>query len=164
MRSSSLAAKSQHGLLLSPLCSVLQNHCFSFIGCNLELLQISQPPPSPELLCFVFCVSLDSAVFSRSHRNMASKGDLGSSKALCDFIPQSFSGCLLHMCPEPGTHCAMGGGVWKRDDNTKTHYIFGSLCSYPSERRWAYLLIKTQHFLQFPLVSERSLLRGFKPE
>lgn len=161
MRSSSSAAKSQQGLLLSPLCCVLQNHCFSFIGCNLELLQISQPPPSPELLFFVFCVSLDSAVFSR---NMASKGDLGLSKPLCDFIPQSFSRCLLHMCPESGTYCAMGGGVWKRDDNTKTHYIFGSLHSCPSERRRAYLLIKTQHFLQFPLVSERSLLRGFKPE
>lgn len=164
MRSSSSAAKSQLGLLRSPLCCVLQNHCFSFIGCNLELLRISQPPPSPELLFFVFCVSLDSAVYSRSPRNMASKGDLGSSKALCDFIPQSFGRCLLHMCPEPGTHCTMGGGVWKRDDSTKTHFIFGSLRSCPSERKRAYLLIKTQHFLQFPLVSERGLLRGLKPE
>lgn len=83
-----------------------------------------------------------------------------TSKPLCDFVPQSFSRCLLHMCPEPGTHCAMVGGVWKTDDNTKTHYIFDSLHSCPSERRRAYLLIKTQHFLQFPLVSERSLSEG----
>lgn len=99
---------------------------------------------------------------------MTSKGDLGY---LCHFIPQSFSECLLHMYPGAGTQCAMVNGVASlpelggggRGDNTETHYTLGSLWSCP-ERKPAYLLIKRQHFLQFSLVSEISLLRGFKPE
>lgn len=131
--------------------------CFSFIGRNLELLLISQPSPSPELLFLSFDLAWIVLFSLEAIKIWLPRETWAMSKPLCDFVPQSFSRCLLHMCPEPGTHCAMVGGVWKRDDNTKTHYISGSLHSCPNERRRAYLLIKTQHFLQFPLVSERSL-------
>lgn len=155
MRSSSLAAKYQQAVV-QPFVHLLQNHCFSFVASSPGLVgyltwSLIWPHCFSSVLAWIVLFSF-TTWFLRETRHLLSPWHW------VPLSPQSLAGVCCSVSWARHSFC---NGEWV----AALPEFFGGKVEEkrqfcPRERKYTSLLIKRHHFLQFPLISEISLLRG----